>query len=389
MPTTARKQMPALSAAALASTMVELYTIGQTGTKVPPTEFRIFRKGTNKSDKGEFVFDEKAAASVMAAYKDKGVELSIDYDHAALKAGAVKAVAAGWFTLAVRDGELWAVNVAWTPQALDHFSRSEYRYFSPLFTYDDRTGRIQHLINQALTNTPALHGIAPLVAASAHTEEETMDPELKKALDEIAALKQQLGARDRDLDRLRGQSATAALSSTLGLPVTVPTDELQVRVAALVSFHKSVLAIAGKDSEAAAIGALTAMAEQAKEVGVLRQKTEEAEAATLKAEFGAYLDGLAKAGSDGMFLPPAKRKKAEAMALSLGAGKLTKPGIEAAKEYIGEMLIRDSAAGSGGTQPPASQMALSEAEQEILRNTNSSREQLLKYKTAKMAGGNG
>jgi phage I-like protein len=376
-----------LLTAALAGTMVDLHVLLGPESRIPPTEFRIFRKGINKSDKGEFLFDEQAAGSVMAAYARKGVDVMIDYDHAVLHAPEVKAIAAGWCSFEVREGELWATKVTWTPTALDHFAKAEYRYFSPLFDYEPRTGRIQHVINSALTNTPALHGLDALVAASAHTQqEEEMDPKLEEALNQIAELKRQAAARDKELETLRGQTAIAALSSTLGLPSTTGQDEVRSRIVSLTGFHKSIMALSGKDSEAAAIGALTAAVEQAKEVGQLREKAEVAEAAALAADFGAYLDGLSKAGADGRFLPPAKRKKAESLALSLGDGKLTKKGVEAAKEYVVDML--ESGEAAGGTRQPASQMALSSIEEEILRTTNSSREQLLKLKSQKLAGGN-
>jgi phage I-like protein len=383
-----------LQIAALAGTMVDLHALLGPGPaplapRIPPTEFRIFRKGINKSDKGEFLFDEQAAASVMETYAKKGVDIMIDYDHAVLKAPTVKAVAAGWCSFEVRDGELWATKVSWTPTALDHFAKSEYRYFSPLFDFDMRTGRILHVINSALTNTPALHGIDALVAASATTtpgEESTMDEELKKALARNAELERQAAAQSKELETLRGQTATVALSSSLGLGMSATADDIRTRVAALVSFQKSVLGIAGKDSEAAAIGALTAMREQAAEAGELRTKAEAAETARLSAEFKSYLDGLSTTGTDGKFLPPAKRLKAEQMALSFGGGKLTAKGIEAAKEYIAEMLVAGEA--PGNTNAPANTVALSAQEIEIAKNTGSSIEKLKAYKKEKLAGGN-
>lgn len=138
-------------------------------SRKPPTEFRIFRRGVNSSVKGDFLFDDQAAQLVMAAYREHGVDVSIDFDHHTLAAASgVKAVAAGWFSLDLRDGELWACNVRWTPNAAAHLQTGEYRYFSPLFDCDPKTGRVEKLVNAGLTNTPALHDLEALVAASAN-----------------------------------------------------------------------------------------------------------------------------------------------------------------------------------------------------------------------------
>lgn len=131
-----------------------------------PTEFRIFSAGVVSSDHGDFLFDGRSADLVMQAAREHGADFSIDYDHSAmLTERGVKSVAAGWFTLEVRGGELWATRVKWTDIAAAHLRALEYRYFSPLFNHTPE-GRITRLVNVALTNTPALHGLAPLMAAA-------------------------------------------------------------------------------------------------------------------------------------------------------------------------------------------------------------------------------
>ena len=137
--------------------------------KGPPTEFRIFTAGKVETTKGTFIFDEEAAAAVMADYKAHGVELMIDYDHASL-AGlvldpAMAGKAAGWFTPELRSGELWATNVRWSPAAAQALGDAEWRYMSPAFDID-KDGRIISLCNVALTNLPATHNLDALVAAS-------------------------------------------------------------------------------------------------------------------------------------------------------------------------------------------------------------------------------
>lgn len=215
-----------------------------------------------------------------------------------------------------------------------------------------------------------------------------MDPKLKEALELVAELQRQAAAKDAQIRSLEGQTAAVALSATVGLATTATPDEVRARVVALSTFRKDVLAIAGKDSDHMAVAALTAMKEQAGEVVALRTQVEKAEATALSAEFNAYLDGLATKGADGKHLPPAKRKKAEAMALSIGGGKLTKNGIEAAKEYIAEMTV--VAEGSDdGAKPRKTNVALSAMEIEIAQKSGSSVEQLTKFKEQQLAAAAG
>lgn len=144
--------------------------------RVPPTEFRIFRKGKNGSVKGDFAFDDKAAKVVMENAEKWGNRYPIDYAHGMVKHHdgdnpAEQHKAAGWFTPEVRDGELWATNVKWTPKAEAYLKDGEYAYFSPAFDVDGED-RVKELTNIALTNVPAMKNITPLVAASKTAEDD-------------------------------------------------------------------------------------------------------------------------------------------------------------------------------------------------------------------------
>lgn len=137
------------------------------GGKVPD-EFRIFAAGMFETTKGIFNFSAKASEAVMAAAADWGNDYCVDYGHSMLSffqidpAESMKA--AGWFTPAVRGGELWATNVQWTKKASDMIAAREARYISPAFNYDV-DGTITELVNAALTNIPATKKQIPLVAS--------------------------------------------------------------------------------------------------------------------------------------------------------------------------------------------------------------------------------
>ena len=157
----------------------------------PPSEFRVFTAGEVDTVKGRFVFDEAAAQAVLSEYQRHGIDLMIDYDHASIgdsKADpALAGRAAGWFGLELRNGELWAVNVRWTPAAAAALKAKEWRFMSPAFALDG--DRISSLLNVAITNLPATRQLEPLMAASVTAPgENCMNPELvKKALDALAA----------------------------------------------------------------------------------------------------------------------------------------------------------------------------------------------------------
>lgn len=135
-----------------------------------PSEFRIFRAGINETSKGSTLFDDEAAASVMAAWQRWGVDLMIDLEHQSLDAGAGArddaADARGWCKLEVRNGELWAVNVQWTPDGTRRLKERTQRYVSPAFIQDEESDRVLEMLNIALCAMPATYAPQALIAAS-------------------------------------------------------------------------------------------------------------------------------------------------------------------------------------------------------------------------------
>lgn len=372
-----------LSLAALAAAPVDLFQ--GDAERVPPKEFRIFPAGVISTTKGDFLFDDQAAKAVMAAYEQHGVDLTIDYDHHTLAAPmGVKAISAGWFGLELRNGELWAVNVNWTPPAAQHLANGEYRYFSPLFDYERQSNRITNLINNALTNTPAMDGIDALVAASQHASGGTdMDPELKKALDRIAELEKSINAKDSRISALEGQTATVALAATVGLAAGAQDAEVRTAVAGLVRFQKQVLETLGKTDEGTAIGALTALKEKAGQAEALASQIKDIETAALSSEWKTYLDGLSTTGQGGKFLEPANRARAEKLAVDIGGGVLTRKGIDGAKEYVVGMLT----AGGGARTELPSQLGLSNEVIKMLKIQGQDPQAFIEFETKRLAAG--
>lgn len=99
------------------------------------------------------------AESIIAAFGEWGMPLHGDYNHQAIradeKAGPVPA--SGWVQeLEEREGAIWG-RVEWTQAAAAHISAKEYRYLSPVFSYDPADSRVVALSGFGLTNDPNLY----------------------------------------------------------------------------------------------------------------------------------------------------------------------------------------------------------------------------------------
>lgn len=181
-----------------------------------PTEFKLFVPGRNDSTKGPAVFDDVAAESVMSAFRKQGVDVMIDLEHLSTddEARNYDPDARGWCKLELRKGELWAVDVRWTPDGEARLKERRQRYVSPWFKYDKQL-RVREILNVALCGMPATYQAEPLVAA----KRSKMDPaQIKAALDAIES-----GDEGKALEILKGLIASAAGG---GAPADPPAEDL-------------------------------------------------------------------------------------------------------------------------------------------------------------------
>lgn len=183
----------------------------------------------------------------------------IDYEHQTLlsEQNGQPAPAAGWFRhMEWREGEgLFATDVEWTEKARTMIDAGEYRFLSPVFSFDPKSGDVLQMLHAALTNVPALDGMAEVAAAAARffdpdqpTEEIQMDL-LKKLL---AALGLQETTTEAD-----ALSAVTALKSkadqVAGLEVQVaalksasPDPQKYVPVETMTALQADVAALSAK-----------------------------------------------------------------------------------------------------------------------------------------------
>ncbi|MDD4978776.1 MAG: phage protease [Gallionella sp.] len=120
------------------------------------------------------------AAAIIQAATLRANDFLIDYEHQTISASknGLPAPAAGWFKrLEWRNGDsggLFALDVRWTERAAAMIAAREYRYISPVFTFDFKTGDVQGLHSAAITNDPALDGLTDMVAAKSGFQRSVM-----------------------------------------------------------------------------------------------------------------------------------------------------------------------------------------------------------------------
>lgn len=186
---------------------------------------------------------ERIAADIAASQRD----LPIDYEHQILNAAdnGQPAPAAGWIRrVALRtDGDapgLWAEDVLWTERARQMIEGVEYRYISPVFTWEKRSGRVQRLLMAALTNHPALDGLADLQPLKEdHMADQQALAALTAALGEIgdadpvAAATARIAEQTTEIERLRARVGELEAAVAAGGVPIAEHARLQAELAAL------------------------------------------------------------------------------------------------------------------------------------------------------------
>jgi phage I-like protein len=94
------------------------------------------------------------AAALIAKLESSGKPILYDYEHNSMWGDSR---AAGWIVkLVYVAGRGLFGRVEWTPDAAEEIAKKVYRYSSPLFYFDPKTGAVTELLSVALTNNPAL-----------------------------------------------------------------------------------------------------------------------------------------------------------------------------------------------------------------------------------------
>ena len=217
------------------------------------------RPGTLKGVKAKaWTLDATLAAALVARWQQRETPLVVDYEHQTIHTteNGKPAPAAGWIeSLEVGADGLYAT-VKWTDAARAFIKADEYRYISPVFSFDPETGAVLEVKSAALTNYPALDGMA---AVAARTED---DPSMKK--ETLEALRHFFGlAADADeaavLAALKAQGDGQTLTAMLAAKEADPDPAQYVPVAMLTAAQEKAAELAAKVKELEGDGTLAAL----------------------------------------------------------------------------------------------------------------------------------
>ena len=305
-----------------------------TNEEVPPKSFLLCPYGeqhyTKDGKEDAFSFSPESADRVIREFHSRARDLVIDYEHQTLTGG--KAPAAGWIgDLEKTEKGLVAKVNYWTDAAADLLQKREYRYFSPTFLMSGKEVTALHSV--ALTNHPAMHGVAALAAKDTAIINQPENPGKTKGNNNMTktelALRKLLGDTALALcDETDGQTAARIEALAEELPELREKKNIAEEVKKLLGVPET----AGKDEILAALKAelekaekLEADAEEAKKDLVLsdalaKNKITAAEKTVLAKLDLATLNDLVKAKPENAAVPgaplPEPDKKKEAAALT-------------------------------------------------------------------------
>ena len=140
-----------------------------------PGRILVIPWGEVESKAGNFVVDAEACKAIVDVFTAHGVDLPIDFEHATLGGDYATpdgtAPAMGWIkSLAIEANVGVFANVEWTERGAAFVAAKEYRYLSPVTIVRKSDKRVVALHSVALTNTPAIVGMVPIVNKDLHMD---------------------------------------------------------------------------------------------------------------------------------------------------------------------------------------------------------------------------
>ena len=224
---------------------------GEVDVGEAPEFISILPLGHVVSQKGEFDVDEESFEAMKAQIAQRGVDLVVDYEHQTLTGD--RAPAAGWVKeLLLEDGQIKA-RVEWTLPAKQYLENKEYRYLSPVITVRKTDSKATGLHSLALTNTPAIEGMTPIVNSlnfeggqnnmelikklaellglGEDATEEQITEALKACVAENKSLKEQPGGDGKQPPaEPENVVANKAVCELLGLKAGAPTEDVTAKI---------------------------------------------------------------------------------------------------------------------------------------------------------------
>lgn len=331
-------------------------------------------------DGGRWYLDAALANQVIALATARQTPFVIDYEHQTLHAdtSGQPAPAAGWFTrLEWREGDgLYATDVQWTAKASAYISNDEYRYLSPVFAFNPENGAVQELFMAAVTNNPAIDGIADLAAARFNLNSDQPPNEETTPVDEKTL---KLLGLSKDATEAEISAAVAALKAKTDGAAVLNAKTLEAlglkEDTDPEAVNTAVTALAAARTEHAAPGE----PDPTKFVPIAAVQDLQGQIAALRADHtGKEVDSLVAEGlADGRLT-----KGLESWARDLG-----KKDVAALRSFLGsaQPIAALSGTQTNGREMPDTNTKLTPSEMAVCKATGVSHAQFLKAKEAQQA----
>lgn len=214
----------------------------------PQKEIQLLPAGEFRSNDGRpfdaphFFINEELAVAVIADFSSRKNKTVIDYEHQTLhvEKNGMPAPASGWMSkLAWRNDGLYAADVEWTGRATAMIESGEYKYISPVFTYDKKTGAVKGLLNAALTNHPGLDGMDAVAASQFiqlinQSEKEALSMNLLEQIRwmlnlAVTATEEEVVAElQKAIDQIKTVAAEAAASASFSIAGLIKSQADQI-----------------------------------------------------------------------------------------------------------------------------------------------------------------
>lgn len=216
-----------------------------------PDEIKILPLGLVKTQKGDFLVDDVSVNMILEAFKNRKIDLVIDYEHQTVT--GMEAPAGGWIKELIKGEDAIVAKVEWTERARKYLEQKEYKYLSPVVMVRKSDNRAAFVHSVALTNTPAIDGMFPLVAKMEEMEDEEDEEEKEKSMDlkelakllgldenaseedvkaAISLLREKTEEKKDGIKKEEGAASPVVLS-LLGLNENAKTEDVVVAVMAL------------------------------------------------------------------------------------------------------------------------------------------------------------
>lgn len=272
-----------------------------------PDEIRLLPLGQVHSQKGDFLVDGESFRMIEKRFRDRKIDLVIDYEHQTLK--DVQAPAGGWIkSLSLGEDAIMA-KVEWTARAKEYIANKEYRYLSPVIMVRKSDKRAASIHSAALTNTPAIEG--------------------------MFAIANSLDIDINDLEEMEEKHMDLAkLAKKLGLPETASEEDVLKALDNVLEPEPKKAEEGKEDSKTRPEDGPAEMVANSTILGALglenNAKTEEVTASIMQLKAGNADDRAEILRLKGIL---AERDVAELVGKALKAGKISKAQEQWAREY--------------------------------------------------------